>query len=372
MPVWSRLHHSPGGVVNLSPPTAVFKADHHAYFVEYGKHGGLLYIEWRADGAPDSDIVIVRLLHADGRAVPSSQVQLFHTKRESEEALAARPLLHAPPPSELHFRIMHEVAKIKLSICAAEADVKGNEYYLEFQHRDQHLQTCKGEACRTQRFRCHSRNKEASSKLVPRSLAEEKLFQRAHVLLEQLASMPEEAVRLVIDPLTNNIEILEQLVHLAKAAHAQQTPTAAATATAVMPACAGSSSGTDAPMVPAAPDPPAAGGSSFDPFGSYESASQGSATPMQSDASPTGSDTEEDADQASGIPMDTGSWDALIDEFFPSTSTGCQDMDGPAGGYRSMSSRRAGGTLKIAEAFSDQLGAFNSALSAKLNVTVAA
>jgi len=363
-------------VANLSPPTAVVKGDHHAYFVEYGKHGGQLYIEWRAGGASDGDIVTVRLLHSDGSEVPSSQVQLFCTKRELDEALAARPLLHPPPPSELEFIILHEVAKLKFCICAAEADVKGKEYYLEFQHWDQRKLMQKGEACRTQRFRCHSRNKEATklgTRLQPGVAtlnqigdtsspegSEKQLFRRAKVVLEELASLPTEVVRPVMDPLTSNIEIFEQLVRLAKVVQGQQTGVPAACSSASSSSAAAA---TDSPMMPAASER-----STISVPSSHEPANQGSATPLQSE----GSDMEDDAGLGPGM---EGNCEELIDRFW-STTTSAQNVTGPAGyrsslGGRACVLRRAGGTLEAAKALADQLDALNAALAAKLNVTLA-
>jgi len=168
-------------------------------------------------------------------------------------------------------------------------------------------------------------------------------------------------------------------VRLAKAAHAQQMRVSAVsarvaevTATAAQPSHAGASSGTtdtDDPMACAAPHPPVAEHSSFYLPGSSESASQGSATPLQSNATPVGSDAEEDAGQGPNVSLDT--WDELIDTFFPSTTaSGSQSMAGLAPGtaYRSLS-RRAGVNIEEANDFSDRIGALNEALAAKLNVT---
>jgi len=169
----------------------------------------------------------------------------------------------------------------------------------------------------------------------------------------------------VLDPMTINIEILEQLLRLAKAAHGQQMRMTATTGAAVTMAAAPSpsTSSTYDPIVPAAAD-----GSSVTTC-SYEGTSQGTVSPLRSDA---GSDTAEGADRLTDMEITA---DELIEQFFPSTASS-QNMTGPASEYRSVAdriraARRAGGMLEAAKTFSDQISALNTALAAKLNVTLA-
>jgi len=310
----STFDHVPGGVGTLNPPTAVFRSDHNAYFVEYGKNGGYLYIDWRVPGGLDGEIVTVRLLNANSSEVRSSQVQLFRSLVESERALAARPLLAPPPPSELEFTLAKGIAKVKFHICAAAEDVEGKAFCLEFQHWDAQRERRKGAACLTQPLRCQSRNRDGKQ---PRSKEFEDLMQRTKVAKESLMHLPEEVVRTVMDSLTSNVEHFEQIVKTANA-RAEKAATAAAGSAGEGAATATSASaitgivaaGAESSARPPCASAESVGGDSYHCGSSHHSAasgstshaegsgtplhsSEGSGTPLHSPANPTASDNDE-------------------------------------------------------------------------------
>jgi len=378
--LWSTFEHVPGGVGKLKPPTAVFRNEPNAYFVEYGKNGGYLYIDWRSCGGRDGDIVAVRLSSADGSDASSSQVQLCRTLRESEQALAARPLA-SPPTGELDFTIAKGVAKVKFHICAAAENVEGKAFCLEFQHWDARKETRKGAACITQPFRCQSRNRDAKQ---PRSEELEQLMRRAKVAKDQLMHLPGEAVRSVMDSLATNVEHLEQIVQAAnnraeatraaRAARAAGTTSVEATAT----------TRTDPLILPAGVDDSArhpslcteSGNSSYRGDNSYYEAScssstsreEGGETPLQSEASPTTSDTEGEAAPESEL---DDTFRDLRDLFPELSELYALDEEESRSGYRGFTAVAAPDPLEKAEMLSDLIAALNCALVAKLKLKIA-